>query len=58
MYGMEQCQKYFQKLFDDPSFSWLQEEYEQHEQQFYRSTWYQKAEEKEWEGYQGWDPLY
>ena len=58
MYGMEQCQKYFQKLFDDPSFSWLQEAYEQHEQQFYCSTWYQKAEEKEWEGYQGWDSLY
>lgn len=58
VYGMEQCQKYFRRLFDEPGFSWLREAFEQHEQQFYRSTWYEKAEEKEWEGFQGWDPLY
>ena len=58
VYGMEQCQKYFRRLFDDPGFSWLREAFEQHEQQFYRSTWYEQAEENEWEGFRRWDPLY
>jgi hypothetical protein len=42
-YGFEQCRKYFWRFFDEPGFSWLQHTFEQYEQQFYRSTWYEEA---------------
>ncbi len=58
VYGMEQCQRYFQRLFDDPGFSWLQQAYEKHEQQYYLSTWYEQEKEREWKECQGWDPLF
>ena len=60
-YGFEQCRKYFWRLFDEPDFSWLQRTFEQYEQQFYRSTWYEKAakeEQEEMYPFQGGESLF